>query len=77
MRRTPRFSPPRPFALARRTPRSRPEAAAELVRLEYERDRLERDLALIDDRKAAAEARLRQVEARAVRLRAMLTEEAG
>lgn len=69
--------PPRPFASSRRAPRNRPEAAAELVRLEYERDRLERDLSMILSRKAVAERALAQVMARSERLSAMLGSDAG
>lgn len=56
---------PRAFAMARRTAQSRPEAAAELVRLEYERDRIARDLAFLEQRRAAARAMLSRVDARA------------
>lgn len=65
MRTPARHNPPRPFVDARKKPRSRPEAAAELTRLEYERDRLERDLAMIRRRKAQVEGRLSQLDQRA------------
>lgn len=44
------FSPPRPAAAARRQARNRVEAAVDLVRLEFERARLERDLAQLAHR---------------------------
>jgi len=56
---------PKPYGGSRRIPRSRPEAAAELVRVEYERDRLERELAQLGARKAAAASTLRKLELRA------------
>lgn len=62
----------RAFAAPRKKPRSRPEAAAELVRLEYERDRLERDLAIISQRKSDVEKRLAQLELRARALNQVL-----
>lgn len=69
MNRPARTRAPRAIALARRRPRSRPEAAAELVRLEYERDRLARDLAVIDGRRARTDAALKLVEQRLERLK--------
>lgn len=63
----------RPFTAARKKPRSRPEAAAELVRLEYERDRLERDLAMITQRKNQVEERLATLSQRAQSLNESLS----
>lgn len=68
-----RYCPPRPFTAPRKKPRSRPEAAAELVRLEYERDRLERDLAMIVHRKEQVESRLAKLDQRAKALNQTLT----
>lgn len=72
MRRKSTLTVTRPFTMARREPQTRPEAAAELVRLEYERDRIERDLEMITQRQAAAKQRLAQVEKRAVHLQSLL-----
>ncbi len=72
MRRPPIVARPRPFGVARRKPRTAPEAAAELVRVEYERDRLERDLAMLAGRRAASELALKRMEARAKYLRGIL-----
>lgn len=77
MKQQPRQSMPRPFAYTRRTPRTRPETAAELVRLEYERDRLERDLRAIEERRARTLDALRKVSARARRLTEMLDPSGG
>lgn len=68
--------PPRPFALARRTPRTRPEAAAELVRAEYERDRLLRDLAMIEARRSLTLTQLGRVSDRVDVLQRMLMQDA-
>jgi hypothetical protein len=54
----------RRFAVASRVSRDRPEAAAELVRLEYERQRLSRALAAFDQRRSAAHEELLAVESR-------------
>jgi hypothetical protein len=45
--------------------RSRAEAATELIRLEYERDRLTQTLSSIEQRRADARERLRQIDERA------------
>lgn len=45
MKRPPAAHPRRPNTLARRIPRSRSEAALELVRIEFQRERLQRELA--------------------------------
>lgn len=74
MKRAPDHRPPRPFALARRAPRTRPEAAAELVRVEYERDRLTRDLTSLDLRRADVTSKLAKIEQRARMLQARLTQ---
>lgn len=72
MKRPPVIARPRPFGTARRKPRTSPEAAAELVRVEYERDRLRRDLDMLGARRAASELALKRMDARARYLRAML-----
>jgi hypothetical protein len=63
---------PKPFGFSRRPPGSRPEAAAELVKVEYERARLERELEQLGARKRAAAATLARLEARARLLQAHL-----
>ena len=60
-RRSTRPQPPS----ARRVVRSRTEAAAELIRLEHERDRLTQALASLEPRREAAQERLRQIDERA------------
>jgi hypothetical protein len=45
--------------------RSRAEAATELIRLEYERDRLTQALSSIEQRRGEARERLRQIDERA------------
>jgi hypothetical protein len=45
--------------------RSRTEAAAELIRLEHDRDRLTQALASLEPRRADARERLRQIDERA------------
>lgn len=72
MKTLPRYSPPRPFRAPNKKPRSRHEAASELVRVEYERDRLERDLANINSRRDQVERELARVELRARRLKQAL-----
>jgi hypothetical protein len=59
-----RSTRPRPPS-ARRVVRSRTEAAAELIRLEHERDRLTQALASLEPRRAEARERLRQIDERA------------
>lgn len=68
------FSAPRPKVLGRRKPRTRPEAAAELVRVEYERDRLERDLAMLTQRRDTAQHQLAQLQHRAEALQDVLAD---
>ncbi|MEO1328926.1 MAG: hypothetical protein AAFW46_04630 [Pseudomonadota bacterium] len=72
MKRTMPHVPTRPSSLARRKPRTRPEIAAELVRLEYERDRIERDLGMINQRRLKAERQLDVLAARVRLLNQML-----
>lgn len=74
MKRAPDQRPPRPFALARRAPRTRPETAAELVRVEYERDRLERDLFTLELRRKETKKQLAVVDQRARMLQTRLSE---
>ena len=64
MRPSPKHATMRRFAVASRVSRDKPEAAAELVRLEYERQRLSRALAAFDERRAAAREELAGVESR-------------
>jgi hypothetical protein len=64
MKAVPRRSAASAAGLPRRRIRSRTEAAGELVRLEYERERLTIDIAQTSDRLAASKAALGRVEAR-------------
>ena len=64
MRPSPKRATLRRFTVANRVSRDRPEAAAELVRLEYERQRLSRAIAAFDERRAAAHDELAVVESR-------------
>ncbi|MEM9726214.1 MAG: hypothetical protein AAF909_12245 [Pseudomonadota bacterium] len=59
--------------IARRKPRTRSAAAADLVRLEYERDRLMRDLGMLEHRRAQTLKKLQDIEASAEKLREMLS----
>jgi hypothetical protein len=59
-----RSSRPQPPS-ARRVVRTRGEAAAELIRLEHERDRLNQALAAIEHRRDAGRERLKQIDERA------------
>jgi hypothetical protein len=65
VRPAPRRSTRPPPPSARRVVRSRSEAAAELIRLEHERDRLTQALASIEQRREAARERLKQIDERA------------
>jgi chromosome segregation ATPase len=56
----------------RRVVRSRSEAAAELIRLEHERDRLTQTLASLEPRRENARERLRQIDERERLLLGML-----
>jgi cell shape-determining protein MreC len=58
---------PRPPS-ARRVVRSRTEAAAELIRLEHERDRLTQALASLEPRRENARERLKKIDERARQL---------
>lgn len=64
MNRIPPASPPRPFPAARRSARTRTEAATDLVRLEFEAARLDRELAQGAARSARASAARDAVDAR-------------
>ena len=64
MRPSPKLATMRRFTVASRVSRDKPEAAAELVRLEYERQRLSRTIAAFDARRAAAHEELAAVESR-------------
>ncbi len=66
MRPSPRHATLRRFAVANRTSRDRPEAAAELVRLEYERQRLSRAIAAFEERRGEAYEALALVESRII-----------
>jgi hypothetical protein len=72
MRPLPKRPTLRRFAVANRTSRDRPEAAAELVRLEYERQRLTRAIAAFDLRRSAAYEELAVVEGRIIWVHGML-----
>ena len=65
MRPAPRRSTRPPPPSARRVVRSRTEAAAELIRLEHERDRVTQALASLEPRREGAHERLRQIDERA------------
>jgi hypothetical protein len=64
VRPSPRRSTRPPPPPARRVVRSRTEAAAELIRLEHERDRLTQALASLEPRREAARERLEQIDER-------------
>jgi len=64
VRPTPRRSTRPQQPSARRVVRTRTEAAAELIRLEHERDRLTQALASIEPRREATRERLRQIDER-------------
>jgi hypothetical protein len=72
MRPLPKRPTLRRFAVANRTSRDRPEAAAELVRLEYERQRLTRAIAAFELRRSAAYEELAVVECRITWVHGML-----
>ena len=63
----------RPPSVARRVPRTRSEAAVELVRLEFDAARLERELGQLGRRVRAAETDLKHARARADAMLARLT----
>lgn len=68
---TPRRRPPQATL---RPPRTRTEAAVSLVRAEFERERLERDLAQLAARAEVTEETLAQAMGRSRRLRELLTD---
>ena len=72
MRPSPKRATLRRFTVANRVSRDRPEAAAELVRLEYERQRLSSAIAAFDERRSAAHEELAVVESRITWMHAML-----
>jgi hypothetical protein len=73
MRAVPRRSAASSAGIPRRRIRSRTEAAGELVRLEYERERLTLDIAQTSDRLAASQAAMNRVEARMATLQEHLS----
>lgn len=73
MKRARSLRPARVSTIARRKPRSRSAAAADLVRLEYERERLVRDIETLDQRRAEALSRLQKIQLHSERLQQMLT----
>ena len=75
MKHPPSAHPPRPSPIGRRIPRSRTEAAVDLVRVEFQRARLERELADCHRRQTAAAAGLRTSIRRADALLARLSAE--
>ncbi len=75
MKHPPAIHPRRPSSISRRVPRSRTEAAVDLVRVEFHRARLERDLADCRRREALATAELRGSIRRADALLARLGED--
>jgi hypothetical protein len=74
MRPTPRRRIARQQGLVRRPVRTRMDASAELVRLEYERDKLTRQLTELKEREAHVAGELDKVAARAAWLHAFLEE---
>jgi hypothetical protein len=64
----------KPLPSASRTPRSRTEAAVALVRAEFERERLERDLAQLTRRARTAQAACEIATLRGRTLRNLLSE---
>lgn len=63
---------PRPNHVTRQVPRTRTAAASEMVRLEFERDRLMRDKAVMTDRMAVTDLTLGRVNARISALQDMM-----
>lgn len=72
MRPSPKRATLRRFAVANRVSRDRPEAAAELVRLEYEHQRLSRAIAAFEERRATAYDQLAEVESRIIWVHGLL-----
>jgi hypothetical protein len=75
MRPQPRRSPPKRQGLIRRPVQTRMDASAELVRLEYERDKLSRQMTELKERFGRVEAELEVVTKRAAWLHAFLDEQ--
>jgi hypothetical protein len=73
MKAVPRRSAASSAGIPRRRIRSRTEAAGELVRLEYERERLSIDIAQTTDRLTASQAALGRVETRMAMLQEHLS----
>lgn len=67
-----RRAPPKRQGLIRRPVRTRMDASAELLRLEYERDKLTRQLSALKDRFGKIEGEIDRVAARAAWLHAFL-----
>ncbi|MEN0087977.1 MAG: hypothetical protein AAF737_06025 [Pseudomonadota bacterium] len=63
---------PRPNNITRQAPRSRTAAASEMVRLEFERDRLMRDKAVMTDRMVVTDLTLGRVNTRISALQDMM-----
>ncbi|MEO0496867.1 MAG: hypothetical protein AAF141_05785 [Pseudomonadota bacterium] len=63
---------PRPNHVTRQIPRTRTAAASEMVRLEFERDRLMRDKAVMTDRMAVTDLTLGRVNTRIASLQEMM-----
>lgn len=74
MKRPPTAHPRRPSSLSRRPPRTRSEAAVELVRVEFQRDRLKRELTEMKRRGDAAASDLRASTRRADQLLSRLSD---
>lgn len=74
MKRPPATLLPRPAGARRRAPRTRTEAAVELVRVEFDAARLERELAQAARRATAARIQLDEARRRARLLGARLTD---
>jgi hypothetical protein len=64
----------RPSTISRVPPRSRTQAATELARLEFERERLLRELHILEARRELAETTLARTETRASQLHGLLGE---
>ncbi|MEO1748478.1 MAG: hypothetical protein AAFR27_07650 [Pseudomonadota bacterium] len=64
---------PRPNHVSRQTPRTRTAAASEMVRLEFERDRLNRDIEVLSERRKVSEGALSRINKRLKTLQSMLS----
>ena len=60
--------------ISRAPPRTRAQLASEVTRLEFERDRALRDLALLETKRAAAERRFADIDARSKKLRSLFSD---